>query len=72
MNDLSNDGEKFEKVPVQADKDYNFMVKEKRCVDDFLKKLKDNGSIDKAVKDHTKRSESCSSLRPTKNSQETC
>ena len=45
MHELVDDGEKFEKLDVQEGKDYNFMVKEKKIVDDFLTMLREKGSI---------------------------
>ena len=33
------------KLDVQEGKDYNFMVKEKKIVDDFLTMLREKGSI---------------------------
>ena len=45
MHELVDDDEKFEKLDVQEGKDYNFMVKEKKIVDDFLTMLREKGSI---------------------------
>ena len=43
---MVNDTSKFEKINVEPDKDYNFMVKEKSVVDDFLATLVSKKSID--------------------------
>ena len=51
LHDLVDDDEKFEKVNVREGKDYNFMVKQKSIVDEFLTMLLEKRSIDQKQKD---------------------
>ena len=46
MQEMVDDGSKFEKVEVKEGKDYNLMVKEKKIVDTFLNQLVAKKSID--------------------------
>jgi hypothetical protein len=52
MNEIISDQNKFEKLDVKNEKNYNFMVKEKRVVDDFLGMLFDKKSINAETKAH--------------------
>ena len=45
---MVDDASKFEKLNVKPGKDYNFMTKEKKEVDDLLAELVDKGSLTKA------------------------
>ena len=45
MQELVDDVEKFEKVQVKEGKDYSFMTKQKKDVDDFLAELVDKQSL---------------------------
>ena len=45
MQELISDPDKFVKVNVEVGKDYNFMVKEEKTVNDFLQQLVESGSI---------------------------
>ena len=51
LHEMVDDDQKFEKVNVPEGKDYNFMVKEKSIVDDFLTMLREKGSIDDKQKE---------------------
>ena len=50
LQEMVSDESKFEKLDVEADKDYNFMVKEKKMVDNFLATLVSKKSIDETVR----------------------
>ena len=50
MSDMVNDESEFEKVDVKENKDYNFMVSEKRNVDSLLSELLSKNSIDETVR----------------------
>ena len=49
MQELVDDTSKFDKVTVKHRKEYNFMVKEKRMVDNFLATLVAKKSIDETL-----------------------
>ena len=51
MHEMVDDEEKFRRVNVSDGKDYNFMVKEKKIVDDFLTMLQEKNSIDDKQKE---------------------
>ena len=51
LHEMVDDDQKFEKVNVPEGKDYNFMVKEKSIVDNFLTLLREKGSIDDKQKE---------------------
>ena len=51
MQEMVDDTTKFEKLGVKPDKDYNFMTKEKKDVDELLSELVDKGSISQADRD---------------------
>ena len=53
LHELVDDDQKFEKLNVPEGKDYNFMVKEKSIVDNFLTMLREKGSIDDQQKEET-------------------
>ena len=46
MHEMVDDKEEFSRVDVSAGKHYNFMVKEKKIVDEFLPMLCEKNSID--------------------------
>ena len=53
LQEMVDDQSKFKKINVKADKDYNFMVKEKSTIDTVLLELLKNNSINQHQKQQT-------------------